>query len=289
MRLNQGSLPCGVLLTLMSLFASQSHASACNYTTYVGYDFNNGDLPNQPVSTVLSNIDECAALCCITSGCGAFTLNAGLPFQRACYLKAAVGWTLAKYAGSVSGCIGGTACVGPSPGLVFPWFNLTLPTSQRIDALISAMTLNETIDWLNDNAPAIARLNLPSVEWEAEALHGVAWSGAATVFPENIAWGATFNVPLIAAVADVIATEARAKSVAGAGLSGAGSYFSFMTPNNNLFLDPRWGRGQETYGEDPVLTSAMTSAIVRGLQEAPVGSPTSHYRRLLATSKHWLS
>ena len=237
--------PLRGLLTflLLTTLISDVSATGCNYTTYFNVDFSNGDLANQPISSVLSTIDECAILCCLTLGCGSFTLNAGPPSQRSCYLKSALGWSEEKLNGVDSGCIGGTSCTGPPPpGLVWPWFNLSLPTSERIDALINAMTLNETIDWLNDNAPAINRLNLPSVEWEAEALHGVSWSGAATVFPENIAWGATFDTALIAAVADVIATEARAKSVANAGPEGTGCYLSFMTPNNNLFLDPRWGR-----------------------------------------------
>ena len=104
------------------------------------------------------------------------------------------------------------------------------------------MTLQEKISWLNDDSPAIPRLGLPAYSWEAEALHGVSWNGVATVFPENIAWGASFDVPLVAQVADVIATEARAKWHDGLGPDGGSHEFaslSFMTPNNNLFVDPR--------------------------------------------------
>jgi beta-glucosidase len=165
---------------------------------------------------------------------------------------------------------------------------MTLPRAARLAALVDAMTLNESIAWLNDGVPAIPRLGLPSYSWESEALHGVSWNGAATVFPENIAWAATFDVPLISRVADVIATEVRAKFVTGLGDDGSSAEFSglsFMTPNNNLFIDPRWGRGQETYGEDPVLTSAITYALVRGLQEGP----DVRYKRMAATSKHWLA
>ena len=120
-----------------------------------------------------------------------------------------------------------------------PWFNLTLPRDERIAALVAAMTLDEQITWLNDAAPAIPRLGLPAYSWEAEASHGVAWSGVSTVFPSPIAWGASFDVPLVERIADVIALEARAKWVSGMSADGSSKEFaglSFMTPNNNLFV-----------------------------------------------------
>jgi beta-glucosidase len=234
-------------------------------------------------------VRRCAALCCADPACVAFSLNAGASGARWCYLKASVSATSpGPSEGCDSGCVRATGECGPTPGAIFPWFNLTLPRAARLAALVEAMTINESISWLNDGVPAIPRLGLPAYSWESEALHGVSWAGKATVFPENIAWGATFDVPLIARVADVIATEVRAKFVMGLGNDGSSREFyglSFMTPNNNLFIDPRWGRGQETYGEDPVLTSAITYALVRGVQEGP----DLRYRRMIATSKHWLA
>jgi beta-glucosidase len=276
---------------LLAALAAAS-AAPCDYTPSPNVDFNNGDLPNQPASKALSAPAECAALCCATAGCGAFSLNAGAPGGRWCYLKDGVSSSPAPTAGVDSGCLAGAECAAPPPGVVMPWFNVSLPRAARVAALIAAMSLPEAISWLNDDSPALPRLGIPAFSWEAEALHGVSWNGVATVFPENIAWGATFDAPLVAAVADAIATEARAKFVASLGADGSVREFaslSFMTPNNNLFVDPRWGRGQETYGEDPLLTSAITAALVRGLQEAPAGSPPSPYRRMLATSKHWLA
>jgi beta-glucosidase len=283
---------CASLIILFTTSLPALSFASCNYTIKPNVDFNGGDLPNQPVSKTLSHAAECGALCCSTPNCAAFSLNGGGGGTRWCYLKNADGWTSGQSQGCDSGCLGGgtgECAAPPPPGVIFPWFNLSLPRADRIAALIANMTLNETISWLNDDCPAMPRLGVPSMEWEAEALHGVSWAGVATIFPENIAWGATFDVPLISQVADVIATEARAKYNANMNSEGSGSYLSFMTPNNNLFLDARWGRGQETYGEDPVLTSAITAALIRGLQEAPADSPPSPYKRLIATSKHWLA
>lgn len=130
---------------------------------------------------------------------------------------------------------------------VFPWFNLTIPWRDRVDALVSAMTVSEQISWLNDAAPAIPRLGLPSYSWEGEASHGVAWAGVSTVFPSPVAWGASFDAALVSEVGHVIAMEARAKWADGRGADGSSAEFfglSFMVPNSNLFLDGRWGRGQ---------------------------------------------
>jgi len=140
---------------------------------------------------------------------------------------------------------------------------------------------------MNDGVPAIWRLGLPSFSWEGEALHGVSWNGVSTVFPQNIAWGASFSTDLVSAIGDVIATEARAKYVLKRDRRGGSAEFSslsFMTPNNNLFVDPLWGRGQETYGEEPTLTSAMTYALIRALQFGP----DPEYTRIIATTKHFL-
>lgn len=276
-------------LALLLLHTTTASPASCGVQSLANTDLNNGDLPNQPVSKTLSHPAECAALCCADAACGAFSLNAGAAGARWCYLKSSVSAaTQGPSPGCDSGCVLSTGECGPAPGEILPWFNMSLPRAARLAALVDAMTLNESIAWLNDGVPAIARLGLPSYSWEAEALHGVSWAGVATVFPENIAWGATFDVELVAEIADVTATEARAKYAAGLAADGSSVEFaglSFMTPNINLFIDGRWGRGQETYGEDPFLTSSYTYALIKGLQDGP--DPA--YKRMIATAKHWLA
>ncbi len=140
---------------------------------------------------------------------------------------------------------------------------------------------------MNDGVPSLWRMGLPGFSWEGEALHGVSWDGVATIFPQNIAWGATFDPDLAHAIGDVIALEARAKYVIQRDARGGSAEFSslsFMTPNNNLFPDPLWGRGQECYGEEPTLTSAITFAHIRGLQFGD----DPNYTRIIATTKHFL-
>ena len=130
------------------------------------------------------------------------------------------------------------------------------------------MTLEEKIAQLGNNAPAIPRLGVPQYEWWNEALHGVARAGAATVFPQAIGLAATFDRDLMHEVATAISDEARAKhhEFARRGLRGRYQGLTFWSPNINIFRDPRWGRGQETYGEDPWLTARMGVAFVQGLQ-----------------------
>jgi beta-glucosidase len=143
-----------------------------------------------------------------------------------------------------------------------------LPIEQRINDLLNTLTLKEKISLLGYNSPAIERLQIPAYNWWNEALHGVARGGEATIFPQAIAMSATFNAPLINEVANTISTEARAKY----NLSTRQNWYlqymglTFWTPNINIFRDPRWGRGQETYGEDPYLTATMSTAFVKGLQ-----------------------
>lgn len=134
--------------------------------------------------------------------------------------------------------------------------------------LISQMTIDEKIGQLTYQSPAIERLGIPSYNWWNEALHGVARAGTATVFPQAIGLAATFDADLLTRVADVIATEARAKFNVSSRKGDRDIYkgLTFWTPNVNIFRDPRWGRGHETYGEDPYLTSRLGVAFIRGLQ-----------------------
>ncbi|MDR0319947.1 MAG: glycoside hydrolase family 3 C-terminal domain-containing protein [Treponema sp.] len=138
----------------------------------------------------------------------------------------------------------------------------------KIKEMISQMTLEEKVSQLLYKSPAIERLGIPEYNWWNECLHGVARAGIATVFPQAIALAATFDDDLAGQVADAISDEARAKYNEAIKQGNRGQYWglTFWTPNINIFRDPRWGRGQETYGEDPYLTSRIGLAVVRGLQ-----------------------
>ncbi|NKJ21025.1 beta-glucosidase [Dyella sp. SG609] len=138
---------------------------------------------------------------------------------------------------------------------------------QRAAALVARMTLEEKIAQLQSSAPAIPRLGVPAYDWWSEGLHGTARAGYATVFPQAIGLAASWNAPLLHAVGDVVSTEARAKyNLAGRGDHPRYHGLSIWSPNINIFRDPRWGRGQETYGEDPFLTGTLATQFVRGIQ-----------------------
>jgi len=150
----------------------------------------------------------------------------------------------------------------------FPFQNPDNPIEKRIDDLINRLSLEEKASLMLYNSPAIERLGIAEYNWWNECLHGVGRAGKATVFPQAIGLAATFNDDLIFKVATAISDEARAKHYAALRKGNRVQYtgLSFWTPNINIFRDPRWGRGQETYGEDPYLTGRIGSAFVRGLQ-----------------------
>ncbi len=154
----------------------------------------------------------------------------------------------------------------------------------RVSDLVGRMTLEEKASQLVNQARAIPRLQVPAYNWWSEALHGVARAGTATVFPEPVGLAATFDVPLIHDMAIVIGTEARAKhnQAVRAGRRDIMEGLDFWSPNINIFRDPRWGRGQETYGEDPFLTGRMGVAFVTGLQ-----GDDPKYFRVISTPKHF--
>lgn len=139
---------------------------------------------------------------------------------------------------------------------------------KRAEDLVAQMTLEEKASQLKYDAPAIKRLGIPAYNWWNEGLHGVARAGQATVFPQAIGLGAAFDTELVNEIADVVATEGRAKYNAYSGEEDRDIYkgLTFWSPNVNIFRDPRWGRGHETYGEDPYLTSRLGVAFVKGLQ-----------------------
>ena len=167
-----------------------------------------------------------------------------------------------------------------------PYQNPNLPARERAEDLCRRLTLEEKALLMLDDSPAIPRLGIKHWQWWSEALHGYANMGNVTNFPEPVGMAASFNDQLVYRVFDAVSTEARAKWNI---LQRSGDdvlrfhALSVWTPNVNIFRDPRWGRGQETYGEDPYLTSLMGAAVVRGLQ----GPEDSKYRKLWACAKHY--
>src|SRR6266850_4073717 len=165
-----------------------------------------------------------------------------------------------------------------------PYKDTSLPIEKRVDDLVSRMTLEEKVSQMMNAAPAIKRLDIPEYEWWNEGLHGVARAGYATVFPQAIGLAATWDTELMHQIADVISTEARAKHNEFVRNNERGRYkgLTFWSPNINIFRDPRWGRGQETYGEDPYLTARLGVEFVKGLQ-----GTDPHYLKVVATPKHF--
>src|SRR6201992_2303177 len=163
------------------------------------------------------------------------------------------------------------------------YLNRAPPAEQRAADLVRRMTLEEKATHLVNQARAIPRLNIPAYDWWSESLHGVAAKGM-TSFPEPIGLAATFDAPAIHEMAAAIGTEGRihhVKSVR-AGHSDIFEGLDFWAPNINIFRDPRWGRGQETYGEDPFLTARMGVAFVTGMQ-----GDDPRYYRVISTPKHY--
>ncbi len=171
-------------------------------------------------------------------------------------------------------------------GQSYPYQNSNLPVEERVNDLVERMTLEEKIGQMVNSAPAIDRLGIPSYDWWNECLHGVGRAGKATVFPQAIGMAATFDRNAMHKTAQIISDEARAKyhHALSANKKAIPQYYglTFWTPNINIFRDPRWGRGQETYGEDPFLTGEMGVAFVKGLQ----GNDKTYFKTI-ATAKHY--
>ena len=171
------------------------------------------------------------------------------------------------------------------PARPLPFRNPELSPEQRADDLLRRLTLEEKVALMQNKSKGVPRLGVKPYEWWNEALHGVARAGLATVFPQSIGMGASFHDSLVYEVFDAVSDEARVKNRI---FNAQGSYrryqgLTFWTPNVNIFRDPRWGRGQETYGEDPYLTGQMGMAVVRGLQ----GSNDTKYNKAHACAKHF--
>ncbi|MFW5752891.1 MAG: glycoside hydrolase family 3 N-terminal domain-containing protein, partial [Planctomycetota bacterium] len=166
-----------------------------------------------------------------------------------------------------------------------PYRDPQLPAEARVDDLLDRLELDEKLALLSYQGPAVERVGLPAYNWWNECLHGVARNGRATVFPQTIALAASFDRDLVTRVYDAIAAEARVKYAASAlaGKRGQNRGLTFWTPNINIFRDPRWGRGQETFGECPHLTAQLASEAVRALQ----GDDPAHALRVAACAKHY--
>ena len=172
----------------------------------------------------------------------------------------------------------------PAGAQAAPYMDPSVPLEKRVDDLISRMTLEEKVSQMRDHAVAIPRLGVPKYDWWNEGLHGVAFAGTATNFPQVIGMAATWDTDLVHQMAQTISTEARAKYNEAMRNNDHEMFFglTFWAPNINIFRDPRWGRGQETYGEDPFLTGRMAVAFVSGMQgEDP------KYLKVVSTPKHY--
>lgn len=191
-------------------------------------------------------------------------------------------WVVVLCAGLVPAMLGQSAPEAGAKGQI--WFDASQPVEKRVDALVGAMTLEEKVSQLENGAAAIPRLGVPAYNYWSEGLHGIARSGYATLFPQAIGLAATWDPTLQHQVATVISVEARAKYNQAMRDNLHSIFFglTIWSPNINIFRDPRWGRGQETYGEDPFLTSRMGVAFVKGLQ-----GDDPKYFRAIATPKHY--
>ena len=176
------------------------------------------------------------------------------------------------------------AMTAPALAQNAPYLDPSLPVEQRVNDLVARMTLEEKVAQLRDHAAAIPRLAIPNYDWWNEGLHGVAFGGYATNFPQVIGMAATWDTDLVHQMAEIISTEARAKYHQAMREDQHERFFglTFWAPNVNIFRDPRWGRGQETYGEDPFLTARMAVAFVSGMQ-----GNDPKYLKVVSTPKHF--
>src|SRR4051794_10368863 len=171
-----------------------------------------------------------------------------------------------------------------SSNAAIPAWDPARAVDERVRDLVGRMTLAEKVGQMVNEAPAIPRLGIPAYDWWSEGLHGVGRAGIATVFPQAIGLAAAFDEPFLRRVATAISDEARAKhhDFVRRGKRGRYQGLTYFSPNVNLYRDPRWGRGQETYGEDPYLTGRLGVAFVTGMQ-----GDDPHYYRVISTPKHY--
>ena len=182
-----------------------------------------------------------------------------------------------------------TGTAAPLMAQTYPFQNPKLSAEERAADLTSRLTLEEKTKLMLNGSPAIPRLGIPAFEWWSEALHGIGRNGTATVFPQCVGMACSFDLPLLEQIYSAISDEGRAKNTLARQQGNVGKYrgLSFWTPNINIFRDPRWGRGQETYGEDPYMNATMGLAVVRGLQGVKQLSKEHPYFKLHACAKHY--
>ncbi len=185
-----------------------------------------------------------------------------------------------------------TMVTSASYAQMLPYQNPSLSAEQRAADLCSRLTIDEKARLMMNGSPAIKRLGIPAFEWWSEALHGIGRNGYSTVFPQCIGMASSFDDDLLYRIYCATSDEGRAKHTAMRRRGDSPKRYqglSFWTPNINIFRDPRWGRGQETYGEDPFMNARMGLAVVRGLQGESPNSESSNgkYRKLLACAKHY--
>ena len=193
-------------------------------------------------------------------------------------------WFSAAMAAAGALLIFAPGCFAQAADTTAPYLNSAVPIEKRVDDLVSKMTLEEKVSQMQNHAAAIPRLGVAEYDWWSEALHGVARSGYATVFPQAIGMAATWDAPLIHEEAHIIGIEARGRYNSAVREDNHAIFFGmdFWSPNVNIFRDPRWGRGQETYGEDPFLTGQLGIQFVTGLQ----GDDPATYLAI-STPKHF--
>jgi beta-glucosidase len=195
--------------------------------------------------------------------------------------KTVAACSFAAFAFIVLWALGSVCALGQTAA---PYTNPDLPIDKRVDDLVSRMTLEEKVSQMMNGAEAIPQLGVPKYDWWSEGLHGIARSGYATMFPQAIGMAATWDKEMVGQIATTVSTEARAKFNQAIRDNVHSIYFglTIWSPNINIFRDPRWGRGQETYGEDPFLTSRLGVAFVKGLQ-----GDDPQYLKTVATPKHF--
>lgn len=196
------------------------------------------------------------------------------------------GWATLTVCAAIVCCLTLKCAVTPESerGQALPYLDTALPLNERVDDLVSRMTLEEKVSQLVNQSRAIPRLKVPKYDWRSEALHGIAGSGIATVFPEPVGLAATYDAPLIHEMARATGGEGRAKhnKAVREGRRDILEGLDFWAPNINIARDPRWGRAQETYGEDPYLSARMAVAFVTGMQ-----GDDPKYWQVIATPKHF--
>ena len=245
------------------------------------------------------SVADCCAHCAATKGCTSWTWNSGGNLQ--CFPKS--GCPSPSSTGANAHCTSGSAvpiptppAPAPTPDWNRPWLDTSLPRAERVKALVGAMTLEEKINQMVVDTPTIDRLGVPAYHWRNNILHGTVDNGVSTQFPQSIGMAASWGATLLHGVGRILADEQRAKHNIDAAARG-GSNTSRMDygldlwgPNINMFWNPVWGRGQETYGEDPFLTAALMVGFVNGLQgENTTNAKGERIYETGATCKHFIA